>query len=80
MASLRLDDPLPSQTAVPTYKRCLSSVISTMLIQFILGLAGSIANVLSEGYREKQSENHMKLVEIMSCVFSIFPSEKQKPK
>lgn len=81
MASLRLDDRLPSQTAVPTYKRCLSSVISTMLIQFILGLAGSIANVLSEGYREKQSENHMKLVEIMSCVFSLnFPFRKAETK
>lgn len=52
-----------------------------MLIQFILCLAGSIANVHSEGYREKQSENHMKLVEIMSCVFSLnFPFRKAETK
>lgn len=81
MVSLRFDSPGPGGPHFQHINGVRVCIFQPMSIQFILGQAGSAATTLSVTYKEKQSENHMKLLEnyvtLLLAQFSLQKSRNQ---
>lgn len=81
MVSLRFDSPGPGGPQFQHINGVRVCNFQPVSIQFILGLADSAAITLSVTYKEKQSENHMKLLEnyvtLLLAQFSLQKSRNQ---